>query len=210
MNRKIPLALARTLLAGLALAAAASAHAGPLEFYFGGAVSRTDIRVDQIPNSPLAAWSPKTNGWKAFVGWRPISLLGFEASYRDFGSESAVASTQFNGYTATYTGRVHATATTLQGLVYAPIPLPFLDVYGKVGVSRLSHRTSLETQCTPAGALCDGLSGALAAGGNRSVANLGAGVQVKVASVALRAEVEQDMASGADPRQVSIGVSWEF
>jgi hypothetical protein len=211
MNRKTRKILARcTLAAGLALAGAGAACAGPLAFYFGGAVSRSDIRIDQVPDSPLSAWSPKTNGWKAFVGWRPISLLGFEASYRDLGSESAVASTQFVGYTATYTGRVHATATTLQGLVYAPIPLPFLDLYGKVGISRLAHRTSLDTQCSPAGAICDGLSGTRSVGGNKSVANLGAGVQVKVASVALRAEVEQDMASGGDPRQVSVGVSWEF
>lgn len=211
MNRKIPGAPLLAFLWGSFLAAASGgALAGPLAFYFGGAVSRTDIRVDQVPDSPLSAWSPKTNGWKVFVGWRPVSLLGFEASYRDFGSETAMASTQFTGYTATYTGRVHATATTLQGLLYAPIPLPFLDVYGKVGYSRLSHRTSIDTQCSPAGTLCDALAGVARAGGNQSVANLGAGVQVKLASVALRAEVEQDMASGGDPRQVSVGVSWEF
>ena len=205
MNRKTRKILARfTLAAGLSFVGSGAALAGPLAFYFGGAVSRTDIRIDQVPDSPLSAWSPKTNGW------RPISLLGFEASYRDLGSESAVASTQFVGYTATYTGHVHATATTLQGLLYAPIPLPFLDVFGKVGISRLTHRTSFDTQCSPAGAICNGLSGTQSVGGNKSVANLGAGVQVKVASVALRAEVEQDMASGGDPRQVSVGVSWEF
>jgi Outer membrane protein beta-barrel domain len=194
----------------LLLACAGNALAGPLAFYAGGAMSRTDIRVDQIPGSPLTSWSPTTNGWKVFVGWRPISLLGFEASYRDLGNESAVTSANVIDYTITYTGHVHATATTLEGLLYAPIPLPYLDLYAKAGVSRLRHHTTLDTQCTPVSSLCSGVVSSSSAGGDQTVATLGAGVQVKINKVALRAELEQDIASGADPRQVSLGVAWEF
>jgi len=192
------------------LAFAGTALAGPLAFYVGGATSRTDIRIDQIPNSPLTSWSPTTSGWMVFVGWHPISLLGFEASYRDLGSESAVTSVNLIDYTNTYTGHVHATAMTLQGLLYAPIPVPHLDLYAKVGVSRLRHHTTLDTQCAPVSSLCTGVVSTSAAGGDQTVANLGAGVQVRMSSVALRAEIEQDMASGGDPRQVSLGVAWEF
>jgi hypothetical protein len=198
------------LSAMLLLACAGTASAGPLEFYVGGAMSRTDISIDQIPNSPLSSWSPTTNGWKVFVGWRPISLLGFEASYRDLGSESAVTSANLIDYTNTYTGHVHATATTLQGLLYAPIPVPYINLYAKGGISRLRHLTTLDTQCTPASSLCSGIVSRSSAGSDQTVATLGAGVQFKLASVALRAELEQDMASGGDPRQVSLGVAWEF
>jgi len=192
------------------LAFAGTALAGPLAFYVGGATSRTDIRVDQIPNSPLTSWSPTTSGWKVFVGWHPISLLGFEASYRDLGSESAVTSANVIDYTITYTGHVHATAMTLQALLYAPIPVRHLDLYAKAGVSRLRHHTTLDTQCAPVSSLCTGVVSTRSAGGDQSVANLGAGVQVRISSVALRAEIEQDLASGGDPRQASLGVAWEF
>jgi hypothetical protein len=173
-------------------------------------MSRADIRIDQIPNSPLKSWSPTTNGWKVFVGWRPISLLGFEASYRDLGSETAVATANLTDYTNTYTGHVHATATTLEGLLYAPIPAPHFDLYARAGISRLRHRTTLDTQCAPVSSLCSGVVSTSAAGGDQTVATLGAGLQVRISSVALRADIEQDIASGADPRQVSLGVAWEF
>jgi hypothetical protein len=192
------------------LAWAGNVAAGPLAFYAGGAMSRTDIRVDQIPNSPAMPWASNTSGWKVFVGWHPISLLGFEASYRDLGSESAMATANVIDYTITYTGHVRATAVTLQGLLYAPIPVPYLDLYAKAGVTRLRHHTTLDTQCAPVSSLCTGAVSTSAAGGDQTVPTLGVGVQVRLASVALRAELEQDIASGGDPRQVSLGVAWEF
>jgi Outer membrane protein beta-barrel domain len=111
------------LMLALALALAASgAHADDSWFYAGAGISRDNIRDIQATVSDLNATS-----WKALIGFRPIHWVGVEADYIDLGSQSSQ-------YFSTYT-HLDYKATAAYGVVFAPLPLPFVDVFGKLGVA---------------------------------------------------------------------------
>ena len=110
--RKLLLALALTLAAG-----AAQADNGML--YLGAGLSNDNLRDIAATNSNL-----NSTNWKIWAGFRPVSVFAVEADYMDLGSQN-VAGTHldykaFAGY----------------AVGYVPIPLPYLDVFGKVGLAR--------------------------------------------------------------------------
>jgi hypothetical protein len=120
----------RKFLALLALAlAAGTAHADNGTFYVGAGVSR-----DNLKNITITASDLNSTNWKIWAGLRPISVFAVEADYIDLGSETVTspgASTHIN-YKA-FTG---------YAVGYVPIPVPFLDVFGKAGLARWSSSGS--------------------------------------------------------------------
>ena len=67
-------------------------------------------------------------GWKLFGGVRPIPPLGLEMNYMDLGSQT-------HSFSNTY---ADAHAFTAFAIGFLPLPLPFLELYGKAGASRWS------------------------------------------------------------------------
>ena len=107
---------------------------------------------------------------------------------------------------------VGAKAGTLSTLGFLPLPIPFLDVYGRLGVARL-HESTAEVGLTPF--LCP--LGIPVCGpsrlniSNRTTNNVyGAGVQGKIGLLGIRVEYERIAASSENPRIASLGVSWKF
>lgn len=112
------------LLLGLALALiTGAAHADDGWFYLGAGISRDNIKDIAATASDLNATS-----WKVMAGFRPISIVSVEADYLDLGSQS---SSFFGNDTHI---KYHAVAG--YGVGYLPLPLPFLDVFAKLGVAR--------------------------------------------------------------------------
>jgi len=74
-----------------------------------------------------------STNWKVWAGVRPISLFAVEADYIDLGSQSASSLTIDQGGTST-----HLSYKAFAGYAvgYVPIPVPYLDVFGKVGLAR--------------------------------------------------------------------------
>lgn len=114
----------RKLLAFLALALAAGvAHADNGTFYVGAGIARDNLKDITATASDL-----NSTNWKIWAGLRPISVFAIEADYIDLGSQTIgnpVASTHvdykaFAGY----------------AVGYLPIPVPYLDVFGKAGLAR--------------------------------------------------------------------------
>jgi opacity protein-like surface antigen len=146
------------------------------------------------------------SAWYVAAGIRPIRPLGVELEYIDFGKLHSGNYTGLGSLTA-----VDAKAGTLSALGYLPLPVPFLDIYGKVGVARL-HETTSEIgpilfcpveviPCSPRTFDISNWNTALA---------YGAGVQGKIGSLAIRAEYERIGASGENPSIASLGVTWAF
>jgi len=98
-----------------------AAHAADNGFYLGAGVSKAEI--DDIFGSDRDFDFDDT-AWKAIVGFRPIDLFAVEANYMDLGSESSTI------------GDVDAKAFGAFALGYLPLPVPFVDVYGKAGMVR--------------------------------------------------------------------------
>jgi|SRR5579871_1596221 len=117
----------RKLLPALALTlAAGAAHADNGLLYIGAGLANDDLRDIAATNSNLSS----TN-WKVWTGVRPISLFAVEADYMDLGSQNVT------------TANIPANTTHLSykafagyAVGYVPIPVPYLDVFGKVGLAR--------------------------------------------------------------------------
>jgi hypothetical protein len=111
-------------------------------------------------------------------------------------------------------GTISAKSEGVFGLLYAPIPVPFFDIYGKLGFARL--QSSLNGTVELADAICVvGLSycgSRLRVAVSRTNVNVGygAGVQFKFKALAVRAEYERISSNTGDPDLASLGITWTF
>jgi Outer membrane protein beta-barrel domain len=168
------------------------AVADPLGAYAGASVGQSTVRADPIE------FNKHGSAWKVLVGIRPLSLLGAEIAYTDFGHPKTSLPPFFLGYGAT----ARASAGEAFGLGYLPLPVPNFDVYGKAGLARLSYRASINSGCLACAPYNpDYTSTRLAYGG---------GVQLKFSKLAARFEYERISASEGDPSLLSVGLTWMF
>ncbi len=109
----------KLLLALVLVFAAGAACADDGLFYIGAGLTNDNLRDIAATNSNLSS-----TDWKVWAGLRPISLFAVEADYMDLGSDDVAAThlayKAFAGY----------------AVGYVPIPVPYLDVFGKVGLAR--------------------------------------------------------------------------
>jgi len=180
-----------------------------LGVYVGAAVGQAHVRTtrDIVGDTNYDyEFDQQHTAWKALVGIRPISPLGAELSYVDFGDASGGS---YPGITGSLT-QASAKAVTLFGLGYVPLPIPLLNVYGKLGVARL-HTTATEQGASPACPVGPGICTApppfITSEWTTKLA-YGAGAQAKLKSLAVRLEYER--ISGGNPDLLSLGVAWTF
>ena len=127
------------LLTVLALGATAARAENGL-FYLGAGVTRSSLTASN--NGYIAYGQPDLNNtsWTAFAGVRPLNWLAVEADYIDLGSGNS-------GTTSgdTYSQYTHADSSAWAAYVigFLPLPLPVVDVYGKVGVARWKLTSTL-------------------------------------------------------------------
>jgi hypothetical protein len=113
----------RNLLIAATLAlGATAAHAQLPDAYVGAGV--TQARIDDILGTGRH-FDLHDTSWKALVGVKPLPFLGAEANYMDLGSESG-----WGG------GHLNAHAFSAFAVGFVPLPLPFIDVFGKAGLAR--------------------------------------------------------------------------
>jgi len=174
----------------------------PLDFYLGVASGSADVRISEANINTLLynGFHQNDVGWKVFTGLRPISLIGAEAEYVDFGNASDRAG-----------NTVHQLAGAVYGMLYAPLPIPLFDVYAKAGLAWL--RNTANTQIYSTAPICREIpcgTSPYAFSRNDADAAFGAGVQVKISKLALRVEYERIQSSAATPDLVSLGLTWTF
>jgi opacity protein-like surface antigen len=208
--RAVTLALVMTMACASALAA------DPLGFYIGAGIGHSQVRNDLEFNDIV--W-PSINssgtGWKLMAGIRPLSFLGVEVAYIDFGSVNGAASSPATatqgGLNVTATS--HPKAAALFAVGYVPIPLPYLDVFAKAGVAqlKLDIRATGQTTCSLSIPTClvESIPPYSASGTSPHPA-YGAGAQLKSSSFAVRAEYERISASSGDVDLLSLGVTFTF
>jgi hypothetical protein len=112
-----------------------------------------------------------------------------------------------------YGAALRATALSAFGVLYAPIPVPAFNLYGKVGLSSLHSAVSATGSlgCFPP-ILCLVPNQTVALQLNRTDTRLayGAGLQAKLGRFAIRAEYERISAGTGDPCLMSLGLIWSF
>jgi hypothetical protein len=185
---------------GLIAASAAARAADPLGLYIGSSVGAADVRSTLAP----LTFSGTDVGWKVFVGARPISFAGIEVAYMDLGH--ATAPLPPPTFAVAYlSDNSRQQAGTLFGVGYLPLPVSFMDIYGKLGIARLDTRMQFEAgEDIP-----PGLVNILRNQWGTDVA-YGAGIQARYGQFALRAEYERIDALGGAPAFSSVGILWSF
>jgi len=165
--------------AALALCAASGrAFAVEHGFYLGGSLGQSDsgLRAGNVN------YSDNDVGYKLIAGFRAIKLLGFEVNYVDLGK--------------TNSGGAEAKTKALDGFVMGFLPLPVIDIYGKLGVVAWQQDASAPN---------------FSISHNGSDLAYGAGVQMHFGALAARLEWEgYDVSQASTPSLLSIGVTYTF
>jgi opacity protein-like surface antigen len=180
----------------------------PIGLYFGGGVGESTIRSDDPPYGFPAYYNDHETAWKAIIGVRPISFVGAEVEYIDFGEPG-----HHNGYyDVNYYGYdSHPRAPVLFGVGYLPSPLPYVDVYGKAGVARLKMTLNSyqSTTCAGTNPCPDILVGRSDV--TQTKFAWGAGVSSRLPlGFTVRAEYERIASPYGDPDAFTIGALWTF
>lgn len=214
MNRPSAALLVSIGVSALGIAAAARAD-NPLGAYVGVGVGQSNVgNSNNYDYGYYGGYHDHNATWKVIAGLRPLPFVGAEVEYIDFGKGNGD-----NGYYAgsNYYANAssHPKATVLYGLGYLPLPLPFIDVYGKLGVARL--QTNIDTYVyNPTYLTCPNNGGTC--GPTASYRNdqtdtrvaYGAGVQAKWQDFAFRAEYERISSQFGDPAAYTISATWNF
>jgi opacity protein-like surface antigen len=199
-------------LAALVTATSAAASGDPLGFYIGAAGGRSDIRVTE-PVSELGRDAHPT-GWTIFAGLRPLSFIGAELEYIDFGHSTAQSFEAGLPDLGPFSESLewHQRATALFANLYAPIPSSRFDIYAKAGAAHLetTGNASISPSC---GFIlrCPTPSPSTIHISDTDIRfAYGAGAQLKVSAVAIRVEYQRIAASVRDPDLLSVGLSFMF
>lgn len=176
--------------------------------------------------APTSFPSGHRTGWKLLVGFRPLSWLGSELEYTDFGSAHVGPSSDgASPPDQLYGADGHVQATSLFAVGYLPLPRRFswIDVFGKVGLSYARASDSYagnfpnvficSPSCVPVGQIS-----ASDSAGNTSYA-YGGGVQFHFGQLSARLEYEDwnwkltrknpSLLAG-NPDQMSFVLTWKF
>lgn len=204
--------LASGVLFGALLASFASTPARadtPFGAYIGAAAGRSFSRSEDITafNSYSLRFRQDGVAWKGFAGARPLPMLGVELAYIHFGNASGpLPPSAIFRY---FKDSSKESATTLSGVGYLPLPVPFLQLYGKLGVARL-HSDAQVSSIPPTCPVGFGCTVPYTVRQNQWTTDLayGAGAQARFGSVGIRAEYERINASPGSPDLFSLGVTW--
>jgi outer membrane protein with beta-barrel domain len=182
------------LVAGLALGGNV-AQADNGSFYFGAGVTSNQLKDIVVQGNVFPDLD--NTSWKVFAGFRPISVFAIEADYLDFGSNTAEGPCT-DCCMAACRGlfQSDAQAFAVYALGFLPIPVPFLDIYGKAGLAR----SKLNTNVSGSGTSNRGTEFAW-----------GVGIQAHISMVGARLEYEDlkiPNSSGAKVASLSVFVSF--
>lgn len=176
----------------------------PLGFYVGAGVGYSTVRSDDPGYGTPGYYDDHHTAFKGIVGIRPVSFIGAELEYIDFGGP---------GHHGRYDPNVygedsHPTAPVLFGIAYLPIPIPWVDVYGKAGVARL-NTTLNDYVCVDAG--CNTVQLAGYHDVTQTKFAWGAGVQSQLPfGFTVRAEYERINSPYGDPDAFMVSAVWRF
>ncbi len=173
------------------------AHAEELlGLYVGGAAGQSQVEAT-APYAPN--FHENHSAFKFMVGIRPISLVGVEIAYDDFGHPN-----RRNGYLAT---DVTMKGESAFGVLYLPVPI--VDVFLKAGLARIDSTATTIIVCPP-GQPCSAIASPEPERRTNVGLAGGAGAQFKIGSLAVRGEYERFNAAGGNPSLLSVGIIWKF
>jgi opacity protein-like surface antigen len=205
-------ALAAIAAAGTSTAAMAADDAfglyNPVGLYLGGGVGESTIRSDDAPYGLPGYYNDHHTAWKAVIGVRPISFVGAEVEYIDFGGNrhSGDYDVNYYGYDS------HPRAPVLFGVGYLPIPIPFVDIFAKAGVARLKLAANqYASEPCVTGSACPNYEIIGRSDVTQTKFAYGGGISSKLPfGFTVRAEYERITSPYGDPDAFTVSALWTF
>ena len=162
----------KLILATVLALGATAARADNGFFYVGAGVVRNSLSdITDLGGLPDLS----NTSWKAYAGVRPLNWLAGEVDYIDLGSGNSTTTTSAGNVSAHADGR----AVAAYAVGFFPIPLPVVDVFGKMGVARWELNGNVNSLVSP---------GSLSTNGTEFA--WGIGVQAHISMVGARLEYE--------------------
>jgi hypothetical protein len=163
----------RPLVAFVLVLGAGVAHADNGLLYIGAGLSNDNLRDISLTNSNL-----NSTDFKVWAGVRPVSVFAVEADYIDLGSQTV--------NTPTGGADLHYKAYAGYAVGYLPLPLPWVDVFGKAGLAYWTLSGSsgcLGDACFTSRLSDNGSQFAWGAGGQVHFGNFGARLEFESFSI---------------------------
>jgi opacity protein-like surface antigen len=195
------MALCALLAMGLMTGANTAQAEDGLGLYAGAGIGQASVKVDRIPDGGSINFDEHDFGWKLMLGARPISPLGAEIEYIDFGHPSGT-----NGFAS---ADAKARGVALFALGYLPIPLPYVDIFGKLGAARIKTIGTASL----AGVFCATVLPCAThfdRTDSRFAWGLGAQVKLPTLPIAVRLEYEHFQIPNGAPNLLTVGALWKF
>jgi hypothetical protein len=204
------------IIAILPLTSGEGAVAGdnPAGLYAGASVGQSSFETDFISYAGgPSSFRGQPLGWKVFVGARPLSFLGAELEYANFGQSHFGPS----GEITSSSGEARGVAAFAVG--YLPIPIPRLDVFAKVGAARFRseyhYSGDFPDTCVydPTLNECVTVGQATVSGASNATGlAYGIGAQYHFGRFAVRGEYERisTSESATAPSLLSVGLTYSF
>lgn len=190
---------------GVGCASAALADEDSSGLYAGGSLGVADVRSNGYANVDYYGFDRTHAAWKLFTGIRPLSPLGLEAEFIDFGNPRTGAAYSYRQASS------QAKAGAVFAVGYLPVPLPLIDLFAKVGIARLDQNTTVDYPATcVVGHACAQYFGVFRQNVWTTAVAYGGGLQGKFGALAVRAEYERISGNSGQPDIISMGVSWTF
>ena len=175
-----------------------------LGLYIGGAIGQSRVEATETAcqcdlfRQIVTEGFDKTHlAFQGVLGARPISLVGAEINYIDFGKPDSHAF----GFPASASIK----GVTAFGVLYLPVPV--VDIYLKAGVARLES-TVKYSYCGPCA--CNFCLNTAQLDRTNTAGAGGVGTQYKFGMWAIRAEYERFKAADGNPSLLSAGITWTF
>jgi opacity protein-like surface antigen len=172
----------------LSIAGIGAAQAADHGFYLGAGLGQSKLDPDQNKlNFSALNYDDKDQGYKLIAGIRPLDVLGAEINYVDLGKTDGAGTG----------GALRSKAQLFNASVLGFVPLPFVDIFGKVGIARSKARYQEE-----------GVSNLKL---DSTDFSWGAGVQAHFRSLGARLEYERfNLPRTNSSSMVSLAVTWTF
>jgi len=200
--------------AALGSAGPACAANGPLGFYVGAGVGDGNLERTVFGLYGAPPFPSEDFAWKLMFGARVSPWFGGEIEYLNFGSARLGATKYPNAVPLPdefYGASSHSQAAVAMAVGYLPLSIPWLDVYGKLGVARLwtsLNASGYYPSVSVYGVPVDHVSESQSPSGNGFA--YGAGIQSHFGAVGLRLEYERISSDVGTPFMVSLGATWTF
>lgn len=169
--------------------------------YLGASVGESwvEANVDELgsPGFGSPQFRRTDTGYQVMLGVRPLPFLGAEVDYLDLGDpHGGIDFTPID---------VRMRGGAAFGVLYLPMPVPPVDIFGKVGVSRFQTVVS-----GGQGFNCFVCGPTFRETNDTTGLALGAGVQFKLGAFGIRTEYEHFNAAGGSPGLATVGATWTF